>query len=667
MRATQHTGQARISYTRAHLPSRFTAWFAVWVCAVIALGVYVHWPSVSSGFRSDDFPQRAMLTGEFPSPRSALDLFNFASGAADDIERLSDFGYLPWWTAPNLRLRMWRPLASALAAGDHALFGDDARMHHVHSLAWYALLCAIAARAYRRWLTWPAALVATLAFALEEGHTVPIGWLANRSTLIATALGLLALELHVRFREGRAGQALSASGERDVRPAQGADSRSAARVLAATGTALCTGLALLAGEYAFTALAYVLAYELLRREPVRARLRGALPVAIPTACYLIAHTLVGSDVVGSGYYISPLRDPLAYAEAALLRIPALFADLTLGLPADWFNGVGPLRNEILGLEWFSPEVWLRLPSWPFWNALIGCAALALAALIWRRGLPRIPPERRRGLSVLALGALLSLLPAAGSLPGDRLIVAAAFGVSGLLATLLVEAFPRPAVRVREGAAWVWRRRPVSPWAALAFAAALIVVGPLGVPRVWNQATDYAFGAEGLRMWSAEAELPERDAADSRVYVLTTADFTTAANLPFVRLAFGRPLPRSYRRLCPAMAPIDVRRTGERSLEILVLASDIQGSAQPSLYRSASAPIETGHRARLPGLDVTVLQARAGNPALMRFDFDLPLEDPRLWFLESSLNGLRRIDPPAIGATLRLPRPHYRDPRFAEPH
>lgn len=659
--------RARISYTRARLPSRSTTWFAVWVCAVIGLGLYVHWPSVSSGFRSDDFPQRAMLTGEFPSPRSTLDLFNFSSGAPDDIQRLSDFGYLPWWTAPDLRLRMWRPLASALTAGDHALFGDDARMHHVHSLAWYALLCAIAALAYRRWLTWPATLVATLAFALEEGHTVPIGWLANRSTLVATALGLLALELHVRFREGPAAGPLSASGQRDVLPARTSKPRSATRVLAALGTALCTGLALLAGEYALTALAYVFAYELLRREPVVARLRGALPVAIPTAAYLIAHTLIGSDIVGSGYYLSPIRDPLAYAEAALLRIPALFADLTLGLPADWFNGVGPLRNEILDLGWFSPEVWVRLPGWSVWNALIGCAAFALAALIWRRGLPLVPPERRRGLSVLALGALLSLLPSAGSLPGDRLILAAAFGISGLLATLLVEAVPLPAVRVRHGASRVWRRRRVSPWAALAFAGALIVVGPLGISRVWSQATDYAFGAEGLRMWSAEAELPERDAAVSRVYLLATADFTTAANLPFVRLTLGLPLPRSYRRLCPAMAPIDVRRTGERSLEILVLASDLGGSAQPSLYRSAAAPILTGHRAHLPGLDVTVLQARDGNPALMRFDFDLPLEDPRLWFLESTLDGLRRIDPPAMGTTLRLPRPHFRDPRFAKPH
>jgi hypothetical protein len=662
----QHTCSLRFSYTRAQLPSRFTAWFAVWVCAVVALGIYVHWPSVSSGFRSDDFPQRAMLTGEFPSPRSAFDLFNFASGTSDDVQRLSDFGYLPWWTDPNLQLRMWRPLASALAAGDRALFGDDARKHHLHSLAWYALLCAIAGRLYRRWLTWPAALVAVLAFALEEGHTVPIGWLANRNTLIATALGLLALELHVRFREGAGPDPLSVSGERDVEHAQ--HPSSAARGLAALGTALCTGLALLAGEYAFTALAYVFAYEALRREPLRARLRGALPVLLPALAYLIAHTLIGSDVVGSGYYISPVRAPLAYAEAALVRIPALFADLTLGLPADWFNTVGPLRNEILSLDWFSPEVWQHIPSWPFWNALIGYGAIALAALIWRRGIPRVPPERRRGLSVLALGSLLALLPSAGSLPGDRLIVAAAFGVSGLLATLLVEAFPLPAVRVRTGAGWVWRRRPVSLWATLAFAGALAVVGPLGVPRVWKQATDYAFGAEGQRLWSLEAEMPERDseAKASRVYLLSTADFTTATNLPFARLSYGLPLPRSYRRLCPAMAPIDVRRTGERSLEIVVLTSDLQGSAQPSLYRSAASPIEAGHRVRLPGLDVSVLQARDGNPALMRFDFDLPLEDPRLWFLESSLEGLRRIDPPAVGATLRLPRPHYRDPRFAAP-
>ena len=94
----------------------------------------------------------------------------------------------------------------------------------------------------------------------------------------------------------------------------------------------------------------------------------------------------------------------------------------------------------------------------------------------------------------------------------------------------------------------------------------------------------------------------------------------------MRLAHGKPLPRVYRRLCPAVAPIDVIRSGPRSLQIRVLSSDLEGSALPSLYRSAHAWLRTGQRFELPGLLVTVLLARDGNPASMQFDFDLDLDD-----------------------------------------
>jgi hypothetical protein len=66
--------------------------------------------------------------------------------------------------------------------------------------------------------------------------------------------------------------------------------------------------------------------------------------------------------------------------------------------------------------------------------------------------------------------------------------------------------------------------------------------------------------------------------------------------------------------------------------------------------------------RMPALDVRVLLARDGNPAVMRFDFDRPLEDPQLWFLESTLDGLKRFYPPKVGETKRVIRPLYRDLR-----
>jgi hypothetical protein len=625
-----------------------SVWFALAVACAIGVGLFVHWPSLGSGFRGDDYPQRSMVRGEFPVPRSPFDLFDFSSGARADVQRLSDFGYLPWWSEPDLRLRMWRPIASGLIAWDHHTFGDDARWHHAHSLAWYVLLLLAASRLFRRSLSPPAAALATLLFALEEGHTVPIGWLANRSTLIATALGLLALSLHVSVRDGAH------------------DGNSRRRVLVQLAVALCTSLALLSGEYAFTALAYAFAFECLRREPIRQRLLASLPVLLPTAAYLLLHRLVGATITGSGYYLSPLRDPIAYGQAALLRLPALFADLLLGLPAEWFNGSGPFRNYLLSLDLFPPDVWRQSPGWSAWHAAIGYLSLGLGYVVLRLTSSVVPPapepsplasDRRRWLQVLGLGSLLALLPAAGSLPGDRLIVAAAFGVAGVVATLLVHGWPPlSALLAFERRAWL---------------RALVALVLLGISlraglRVAEQAEGFAFGADAQRSWALGAELPERGASDAHVYLLSTTDFTTAANLPFIRSAHGKPLPRVYRRLCPAAAPIDVIRSGARSLQIRVLSSDLQGSAVPSLYRGEDAWIRTGEHFRLPGLFVTVLQAREGNPATMQFDFDLDLDDPRLWLMPSTMQGLRRIPAPAVGERTRLPLPLWGDLRVHAP-
>src|SRR3954464_10883383 len=94
----QDTELPAVPYTRAHVNARTrdSALYAAVVCSAIGLGLFLHWPSLDSGYRSDDFPQRAMLRGEFAAPRAPLDLFSFVSGDPNDVARLMDFGYVPW-------------------------------------------------------------------------------------------------------------------------------------------------------------------------------------------------------------------------------------------------------------------------------------------------------------------------------------------------------------------------------------------------------------------------------------------------------------------------------------------------------------------------------------------------------------------------------------------
>jgi hypothetical protein len=611
--------------------SKQRALFFSTLAAALLLGLTLQWPSYQGGFRSDDYVQWAMFRGEFPAPRSKLDLFSFAAGTSIDQQQLVDFGHLPWWSHPELRLRMWRPIASALMALDFTLFGRDARLHHVHSLVWFCLLLVAASRLLWRTLPPPSAAIALLLFASAPCHTLPIGWLANRSTLVACTWAFVALDLQLYAREQR-------------------------RLWPRLACALTSGIALLCGEYAVSALTYGLCFSLLlgprlfSRQQLRASSIDALPVLAPLCGYLVLHSILGSDIIHSGYYISPFRAPLDFVRALFTRVPVLSSDLLFGMPSYYYNGGGsPLRTWLLSLELLPPDVWIRLPDWTTWHVLIGYLALAfgfgLYAWLGRQNAQDRPP------AWLALGTLLSLLPCAGSLPEDRLLTAATLGGSALIASVLVS-----------GARALRQAPRRAATLALFLLAAWVPLSALA--RSFDDVRVIRDGSELARAWCLNAELPETDASSTRVYVISTADFNSAVNLPWLRqLEADKPLPRSYRRLIPGPSPVRMLRESDRTLEARIVISDVYGTAVPGLYRDAAAPVLPGERRALPGLVVTVLETYADNPVRMRFEFDRSLDDPSMWFIAATDHGLRRIPLPAIGESTLVPFAQYRDVRM----
>jgi hypothetical protein len=585
------------------------------------LALFLHWPSLENGLRSDDYPQRAMLLGKFPAPRSPLDLFDFARGTPDDYRRLVDFGHLPWWSEPQLKLRMLRPLASLMLAFDQRVLGADPRWHHAHSLLWLLLLLWAAGRLLWRALPPAAASLALAMFAAAPCHTIPVGWLANRSTLVASALAFWAVSLHLENQsERRRGRELACAG--------------------------LTALALLTGEYALASLGYGLAFTLIASEPSRRgwlpQLRAAAPLLLPLGLYVPLHLLSGSGIAHSGYYLTPFGDPLGYARALAIRAPVLAADVLFGLPGLYLTYGSPLRNRVLGWNVIPPQLWLQLPDWSTWHILLGYAALGFGALLawWLVRTAAAP-----ALRWLALGAGLALLPCVGSLPEDRLLTAATLGASALLATALLQAAP-------------WR-------AGLRLAHTLLWLLCLWVPfsaldRSYNDIRAVRHGSQVARAWARYADLPEQNAEQTRVYVLSSADFNSAVNLPWMRWIEGHPLPRSYRRLSTGSLPIDLLRLDDRTLELRILTMNVAGTAVPSLYRGSDTPIVPGQRVELPGLSVEVLDTLFDNPTRVRFRFDRSVDDPSLWFVYATEAGLRRQTMPAIGAQMRFPFAQYRD-------
>ena len=99
---------------------------------------------------------------------------NFVDGSAAEVRALQDRGVLPWWSAPDLKLAMFRPLASALVLLDRALFGADPWLRHLHSALWWGLGVLAVAWVLRLLLPVATALLATALYALDGAHTLPL-------------------------------------------------------------------------------------------------------------------------------------------------------------------------------------------------------------------------------------------------------------------------------------------------------------------------------------------------------------------------------------------------------------------------------------------------------------------------------------------------------------
>ncbi len=576
--------------------------------ALVAVGLWLRWPGVGTGFHGDDSIQLAMLRGQFPVERSIWDLFRFADVARDG-RALMDFGYLPWWTGPDLRIAMFRPLASGLMALDHAVFGENAFAWHLHSALWFVALLGAVALLFHRLFAPGMALVALGIFALAPAHTAPFAWLANRSALVATTFGVLGLWLHVR-----------GAGTPRVRLLQAA----------------AFAVALLGGEYALATLTFVVAHELVATgKSVRDRVVATLPAMIPAALLFALRGAFGFGVRGSGYYLDAVNSPIEFASAALRRVPVLAADAVLGIQATWFT---------LGTPWRAVGGWERLEVWRSWHVLFGLVAMAALAVAVRFACRRAEPDTARHLRWLSLGVVLSLVPAAGALPQDRVLLPASFGIAPLFATLIALAMER------------FRRGRWFSIEVIGAAAVLTVHVAEAASRSHRQILDLVYMAAAQRRWAQEADIPTEGAGARRVLLLAGADFTTNALLPWLRLVHGQPLPRSYWRLSGSWHVHDLHRIADNVLDVAVLSDDVDETMAGSLYRSAERPLLVGDRVELDGLAVEVQRISRSNPWRVRYTFERSLDDPSFVFIHSTDQGLVRVQIPPVGMKKRLPMP-----------
>ena len=387
--------------------------------AILIAGLSLFWPSLEQGLYADDFVAKAMIDGTFAAPRGPLDLFNFASGQADDVTALKRLGSVPWWAPPDFRVSFMRPLSSALWHLDRALFGDWYVGYHLHSLFTWVLLACVAALFYRSLLPPRIGLIALPFLALDHSLHFPTVWLSNRGGLYATAWV--------------------------ARPARTFGPRTGQPSMLALSALLCViALALASGVSDARYVLAIRGFIPAAPRPERARDGGlALKRSRPRRCWrdlLLLRTRLGYGATGSGAYVDPTDETALFLLALVGRVPVLIADMMFNVSAAWWDHGSPWRRHMMESGLFTPQLWSRMPDWRFFHTLIGLGACALVLSLYVKLVRRQPehdrrahlcsagpssyPSWARSLPFATMAAFLGLRPARAGLSSA---VARAFG------------------------------------------------------------------------------------------------------------------------------------------------------------------------------------------------------------------------------------------------
>jgi hypothetical protein len=584
-----------------------------WVAGLAALLLAA--PTLGAGLMLDDYSLQLLRRPDWHvagGPHGDWDLYRFHDGDLAGMREMMDRGMWPWWTAHGFKLAFLRPLSSLWLALDFSVLGRFPAAMHAESVLLLGAGAVLATRLYRRIFPEEAAWAAGLAgllYAVDDAHSMPVVWLSNRNSLLAAALGLGALVLHDRGRRG---------GDR-------------AAALLGPG---CFALSLLAGEAALAAAGYLAAHVLfLDDAPWRKRLGALAPYAVVAAVYAVAYRALGYGAAGSGLYLDPVGEPLAFVGEAVWRLPAqLLGQLALP-PADLWAAMPP-------------------PARP-WAAVVAAAVLGpMGVVMWRalRG--------RREAGYFAVGLLLSVIPTCATLPNDRLLLFTGIGGFGLVAGLVRAARDHAS----EGRGVLAERG----LAAALLVVHLVIAPPLLPLRAMSTAD--GFGGLGRR---AEASLPRsagaqgsgqragQEGAPARgadTLVIVNAPDALVSNIALaMRVLQGEPTPSRLRLLAVVIEGTQrLERPDDRTLAMTISAGLLHDPLGP-VFRSPALRFRPGDRVTVEGMEVEIAEVLPdGRPTRLLFHFDRSLDDPSLTWIRWTRGRFERWTPIAVGATVELP-------------
>lgn len=573
------------------------------VVAAVALSL----PTLGQGISADDYWHKLAFTNAAPGfdvmRNSWWNLFRFFDGDGGRNRWLMEHGLIPWWSDPKVKAIFFRPLSCATHWLDYTLWPDTPVLMHVQSIAWYAALVVVAGWTYRhlfarlgddtRWI----ANLGALLYALDYSHGLPVAWIANRNALIAGVFAIAALGAH----------AVAARSE-----TPGARRRWTG---AAAGLLL---LGLCSGESALAITAYLAAYTWwLDDRPLRARAMSFLPYVGVTVAWAIVYRAFGFGVKGSGMYIEPVREPVAYATSVVQSLPLLVA-AELGAPAPDLYAFLPLRFKV------------------------GMLAFAAIFLVWSSfalvRLWRTTPVAR----VLIGGSILAVLPGCATFVSARLLMIPSFGLIGILAVAFAGLIDDAAWIPRVGSTRKLVRSYVI-WSGLGH----LVLSPLAFQICAFQMPVMADLVTELGRGVTDAEpMPER------VVIVNTPDSLFIAFVLVDTAVHGTPAPEKILSL--AAGARDLRLTRESASSLIVDQDDgFYRVATEVIMRKETTVMPKGTTVVLDDVSVEVLDTTSDGVAKRAvFRFKSSLDDPKHYALRTwNGAGLVPFTLPAIGETV----------------
>lgn len=562
---------------------------------LIALGILVSallfLPSFNAPFVLDDY--FLFLNIDRGSP---FELYSFIPQNIAWTNQLSQEGYYPWWTLPEIKVTFFRPLSSFLLYMDHLLFGDHAIFFHIHSFIWLGALITAYGLLLRRLLPGKIGILAFFLCILDDAHGFAAFWSANRHALVSAVFVFWGLLAYIRWREEhwKPGYYLSHLG---------------------------FALGLLSGEMALSALVYILSYEIFAGPgPWTQRIKSLATLAVIGALYFLFYRGLGYGTFGSDFWIDPVAHFPTYLYALLTRVPAMLSDIILGVLAD---------------------IWFISPVVQYVQIALGAISMVIIVFVFKFCLTRLNSKERKTILWLTVGSVMALLPAATTYPQSRQLLCASFGASAFLAAVIYQGLDA----LKE----TWKLPPLKKQILVGlgglFAVSHIIVAPAIL-------LFYQFHWRGfekaLQEVAVNVEGVEDNFRERHAIVLTSPDhLITYYSFP-LRLVYKKPLPLCWKIL--SFAPFDhiVTRTGPKTLLLELKEGCFLSTSMEKLFRSSEFAFRRGDKVASGVFTAYIEDVDQHGPTKIRFEFDKPLDDPSLVFLSWQDGRFRRQELPPLG-------------------